>query len=78
MAVGDGVSEEEKGSWLVVYVRAIEWEFVRDVDDVVRLANVKQIWRLVMLWWGLNDCNAWHKLGQQSTYFTTLPLPYVP
>lgn len=77
MAVGDGVSEKEKGSWLVVCVRAMEWEFVRNVDDVVRLANVKQMSRFVMLWWGFNDCNAWHKLGQQSTYFTTHVLPYL-
>lgn len=72
-------SEEEKGSWLVVCVRAMEWEFVRNVDDVVRLANFETCYVVV----GLNDCNAWHKLGQQSTYFTThvlpsLTLPYVP
>lgn len=45
MAVGDGVSEGEKGSWLVVCVRAVEWVFGRNVDTVVHLADVKQMSR---------------------------------
>lgn len=45
MAVGDGVSKGEKGSWLVVCVRAIERGFCRNVDDVVHLADVKQMSR---------------------------------
>lgn len=45
MAVADGASAEERGSWLIIYARAIEWDSGSNLDNVAHLTDVEQMSR---------------------------------